>query len=71
MAKGGFNGRFNRFGNEIRNRAKQVWEVGAVVNVGFLRDLTVTARDGADWLLRAKTGATYRFVPHVGLERLS
>jgi hypothetical protein len=59
----------------IKN-SKQKWEVGQEVKVGFMT-LTVTAKEPTpgDWLpdaylLVAKNGNQYRFVPHNGLERI-
>lgn len=69
----GFNGHFDRHMNPIRQKAKQAWEVGAVVNVGFLKGLTVTAENNADgsYSLRSAKGAEYRFTPHLGIERVN
>lgn len=54
----------------------QSWHVGEIVNVGFVRGLMVlkvepTPGDFAPdaYLLRARSGAEYRFVPHNGLTR--
>lgn len=59
----------------IRN-SKQVWEVGAVVKVGFL-SLRVIGKETTpgDWmpdayhLCNLAGDKFYRFVPHNGLER--
>ena len=58
--------------------SKQNWQVGEIVNVGFLRGLMVTKREPTPgdyapdaYLLVAKTGAQYRFVPHKGIERMN
>lgn len=63
---------------KIHRTAKQSWAIGEIVNVGFLKGLMVLKKEPTpgDWLpdayiLKARTGATYRFVPHNGLERLS
>lgn len=55
--------------------AKQSWEIGSVVKVGFLtlRVLAKVATPG-NWLpdqyaLTNDKGRFYRFVPHNGLER--
>lgn len=59
-------------------KSKQQWEVGQVVKVGFLTNLTVVAKvptpgDYAPdaYILRSAKGAEYRFVPHNGIERIS
>ncbi len=55
---------------------QQDWQIGEIVNVGFVRGLMVVRKESApiNWLpiayhLVSRTGATYRFVPHNGLER--
>lgn len=61
----------------IRNSA-QCWEVGEWVHVGFL-ELRITAKEPTPgdfapdaYLLTNRRGdRVYRFVPHVGLERVS
>lgn len=57
--------------------SKQNWEVGEIVNVGFLRGLMVVKKEPTPgdfapdaYILVAKGGARYRFVPHKGIERL-
>jgi len=58
-------------------RAKQRWEVGQVVNVGFIKGLVVKARvltpgDGRPdiWALwQPSTNRFYQFQPHLGLTR--
>jgi len=51
-------------------KAKQAWEVGDVVNVGFVRDLEVVKRvRGASVLWQADKNRFYSFVPHMGLAR--
>ncbi len=59
------------------SNSSQKWEVGSVVNVGFLGGLTVMAKiptpgDYAPdaYLLRSAKGAEYEFVPHRGIARL-
>lgn len=48
-------------------KAKQAWEVGATVRVGFLT-LEVVAKLPRGWRLwDAKSGKRYEFVPHEGL----
>lgn len=57
--------------------AKQDWNIGDAVKVGFLTGLTVIAKiptpgDFAPdaWVLQQRaTGRIYRFVPHHGIER--
>lgn len=58
--------------------SKQAWEVGSVVRVGFLSNLTVKAKEPTPgdympdaYILEAGNGRQYRFVPHNGLERIS
>lgn len=59
-------------------RAKQLWEVGQVVNVGFIKGLVVKARvltpgDGRPdiWALwQPSTNRFYQFQPHLGLSRV-
>jgi len=61
-----------------RPRAKQRWEIGHVVNVGFVRGLVVKARvltpgDGRPdaWALwQPSTNRFYQFQPHLGLSRV-
>ena len=49
-------------------KAKQVWTLGATVNVGFVKNLTVTAiENGVFRLLQTNTGKLYEFAPHNGL----
>lgn len=59
------------------SRAKQTWNIGATVKVGFLSLLVVgqegTPGDGKPnaWLLmNARGDKHYRFVPHFGLEAI-
>jgi hypothetical protein len=56
--------------------AKQEWQVGEMVNVGFLKNLMVVSKEPTPgdcmpdaYHLVARNGATYRFVPHNGIER--
>jgi hypothetical protein len=59
-------------------RAKQRWEVGQVVNIGFVKGLVVKARiatpgDGRPdiWALwQPATSRFYHFQPHLGLTRV-
>lgn len=68
-------GLYNGYGSP---RAKQRWEVGQVVNVGFVRGLVVKARvltpgDGRPdiWALwQPSTNRFYQFQPHLGLSRV-
>ena len=61
----------------FRTAAKQTWEQGDIVNVGFIRDLKVVAKVSTpgDYkpdlyaLWQPKTGRFYSFVPHNGLVR--
>lgn len=59
-------------------KAKQVWAIGARVNVGFLRDLLIVAKiptpgdyQPDQWELVADSGARYLFTPHLGIERIN
>ena len=57
--------------------AKQTWQIGDAVNVGFVRGLEVVRRvptpgdfaPDAYALWQPATGRFYRFVPHNGLKR--
>jgi hypothetical protein len=58
--------------------SSQNWEVGQIVKVGFMSNLTVIAKvptpgDYAPdaYILRSAKGVEYRFVPHNGIERLN
>lgn len=58
--------------------AKQVWQIGDMVNVGFLKNLMIVAKEPTPgdylpdaWHLVSRTGVKYRFVPHNGLERMN
>lgn len=48
-------------------KAKQVWEIGAVVNVGFLKGLLIVAKEDTVYRLQAASGKAYTFQPHLGL----
>lgn len=53
------------------------WEIGAKVNVGFVRDLEVVSvraeYDGMPdiYTLRSPSGTVYEFIPHNGLTRVN
>jgi len=51
----------------VAPKAKQVWAVGETVNVGFLKGLLIVAKEGNIFRLKASTGRSYTFEPHVGL----
>ena len=59
----------------IRREAKQSWQIGDTVKVGFVNGLEVVAKipTPGDWLPDAyalwqpSTGKFYQFVPHNGL----
>lgn len=70
MINGGYNGRFGRHGNLIRERGRQEWSVGAVVNVGFIKGLTVQEKRHHGWLLQSPKGKFYVFEPHMGIYAL-
>lgn len=69
----GYNGKFNRNGSRVRDRkARQAWELGASVNVGFMKGLTVKeVRDNGEYLLQSAKGAFYVFEPHAGIYAVS
>ena len=67
----GYNGKFDRMGRKVRDSAQQSWELGQVVNVGFLKGLTVTEKHGNESILRSAKGVFYSFVPHEGIARLN
>jgi hypothetical protein len=59
-------------------RATQDWQIGEIVNVGFLKGLMVVRKEPTPgdyapdaWhLINPRSGAKYRFVPHNGIEKL-
>lgn len=65
---------YNQF---IRRSAKQSWDIGETVKVGFISGLEVIKKiptpgdyaPDAYVLWQAKTNRFYRFVPHKGIER--
>src|ERR1700742_2172017 len=64
----GYNGKFNRYGDPIRDKAKQEWAIGNVVNVGFLKGLKVMdKRSTGEFVLLSQTGKKYHFQPHFGI----
>lgn len=73
----GYNGAFDRQGRPLRDRARQSWQEGDTVKVGFLTGLEVVKKiatpgdyaPDAYALWQSATGRFYRFVPHHGLER--
>lgn len=68
----GYNGKFTRTGARVRDsKPSQVWEIGAKVRVGFMKDLTVKeARDNGEYVLQSVKGAFYVFEPHGGIYRM-
>ncbi len=67
----------NRYNTFKRSATKQNWQIGEMVNVGFLKNLMVVAKEPTpgDYMpdayhLVARNGAKYRFVPHNGIERI-
>lgn len=59
------------------HRAKQTWAVGQIVNVGFVKHLTVMARIPTPgdyrpdiWRLISANGTVYEFTPHFGLQKI-
>lgn len=59
------------------NKANKSWNVGDIVNVGFVRDLeVVSVRAEKDYMpdiytLRSTKGAVYEFIPHNGLTKIN
>lgn len=66
------------YNGHVSPRAKQRWEVGQVVNVGFVKGLVVKARVATPrdcrpdiWALwQPSTNRFYQFQPHLGLSRV-
>ncbi len=53
-------------------KAKQSWEIGSTVKVGFVSGLEVLSKvDGVYALLQSSTGRRYAFEPHCGLSRVN
>lgn len=53
-------------------KAKQAWDVGAVVKVGFVSGLVVTGKtNGVYSLTHQASGRRYVFEPHCGLSRVN
>ena len=75
IGRAGCGGLYNGYATP---RAKQRWEVGQVVSVGFVKGLVVKARvatpgDGRPdiWALwQPSTNRFYQFQPHLGLSRV-
>jgi len=68
----GYNGKFDKRGNLIRNGASQSWNIGDSVNVGFVKGLTVRSKDAdGSYTLESAKGVFYSFEPHGGLFRLN
>jgi hypothetical protein len=64
-AKVGGGGLYNGYATP---KAKQVWSVGLIVNVGFVKGLAILAKeDGVYRLKQVTTGKSYTFEPHMGL----
>lgn len=65
----GYNGRFDRYGRPVRASAKQEWAIGNVVNVGFLKGLTITSFNpgSSEYTLVSAKGKKYGFQPHLGI----
>jgi len=65
------------YGTTRRPKAKQSWEIGDAVSVGFVRGLEVVAKVATPGnylpdqyaLWQPSTGRFYSFVPHNGLTR--
>lgn len=60
-------GLYNGYGTP---KAKQAWDIGDVVNVGFVRDLEVIKKNGSIYVLwQAEKNRFYSFQPHMGICR--
>ncbi len=58
----------SRYGNtNYRKPAQQNWDVGATVNVGFDKGLTILEKTAGGWKLQSAKGALFEFAPHLGL----
>lgn len=67
-AKAAGGGLYNGY---VTPRAKQEWATGNIVNVGFVKGLTVGEKVNGAWMLtQESTGRRYSFEPHLGLSRL-
>jgi hypothetical protein len=62
--------------NTFRSKNKS-WNVGDVVNVGFIKGLKVLKVEAVKdfmpdiYTLQGKNGALYEFIPHNGLTRIN
>lgn len=60
----------------MRRKAKQCWDVGSIVNIGFLKGLTVIEKVATpgdykpDYYVLTRGNARYEFTPHNGLIRI-
>lgn len=60
-----------------KEKTRQNWEIGQVVNVGFMKGLTVVKveaiKDGLPdiYTLTSSKGVSYEFTPHNGLARIN
>jgi hypothetical protein len=55
----------------VAPKAKQEWAIGSIVNIGFVKGLTVLSKtNGIFNLIQASTGRAYTFEPHMGLSRV-
>jgi hypothetical protein len=60
--------KMTRYGNtNYRKPAQQIWAVGATVNVGFHKGLTVIEKTSGGWKLLSASGKQFEFAPHLGL----
>lgn len=65
------------YGTTYRPRAKQSWQTGQIVNVGFVRDLVVMEKIATPGdfrpdfyvLWKPATNRWYSFQPHYGIAR--
>lgn len=67
----GYNGKYDRHMNLIRQPSKQTWAPGMEVKAGFVTATVVgRMRDANEWLLVGKNGNYYVFANHQGLGKL-
>lgn len=62
--------------NNNRHNQNKNWDVGASVNIGFMKNLTVVAvrseKDGMPdiYTLQNSKGVRYEFIPHYGIHKI-
>lgn len=61
--------------NSLINKNKN-WEIGATVNIGFMKNLKVIAIQAIKdfmpdiYILESTTGQRYEFIPHNGIHKI-